>query len=83
MRLIDADKMKAEIERRRKAAKTLTGVDMIMLIDAQPDPITRCCECQHWDKNCGWTSRMCDEWRRYTNQYEFCSRGKRNEADRR
>lgn len=36
MRLIDADALKAEIMRRRKAAKTLTGVDMVMLTDAQP-----------------------------------------------
>lgn len=33
MRLIDADALTNEIERRRKAAKTLTGVDMIMLIE--------------------------------------------------
>ncbi len=45
MRLIDADALKAEIIRRRKAAKTLTGVDMVMLTDAQPtveaEPVVR------------------------------------------
>lgn len=36
MRLIDADALKAEIQRRRKRYKTLTGVDMAMLIDDAP-----------------------------------------------
>jgi hypothetical protein len=36
MRPIDADALKAEIQRRRKRYKTLTGVDMAMLIDDAP-----------------------------------------------
>lgn len=36
MRMIDADALKAEIQRRRKRYKTLTGVDMAMLIDDAP-----------------------------------------------
>ena len=36
MRLIDADALKAEIQRRRERYKTLTGVDMAMLIDDAP-----------------------------------------------
>lgn len=36
MRLIDADALKAEIQRRRKRYKTLTGVDMAMLVDDAP-----------------------------------------------
>lgn len=33
MRLIDGDALKSIIVRRRKEAKTLTGIDMVMLID--------------------------------------------------
>ena len=36
MRLIDADALKALIIRRRKEAKTLTGIDMVMVIDDAP-----------------------------------------------
>ena len=36
MRLIDADWLKSEIQRRRKRYKTLTGVDMAMLVDDAP-----------------------------------------------
>ena len=36
MRLIDADALIAEIEKRRKAAKTLTGIDMVMLLKDAP-----------------------------------------------
>ena len=36
MRLIDGDALKAEILHRRRQAKTLTGVDMVMLIDDFP-----------------------------------------------
>lgn len=36
MRLIDADCLKSEIQRRRKRYKTLTGVDMAMLVDDAP-----------------------------------------------
>lgn len=36
MRLIDADALKALIIRRRKEAKTLTGIDMVMVVDDAP-----------------------------------------------
>lgn len=36
MRLIDVDALIAEIEKRRKAAKTLTGIDMVMLLKDAP-----------------------------------------------
>lgn len=36
MRQIDADALIAEIEKRRKAAKTLTGIDMVMLLKDAP-----------------------------------------------
>lgn len=35
-RLIDGDALKALIIRRRKEAKTLTGIDMVMVIDDAP-----------------------------------------------
>lgn len=36
MRLIDGDALKTLIIRRRKEAKTLTGIDMVMVIDDAP-----------------------------------------------
>lgn len=36
MRPINADALIVEIEKRRKAAKTLTGIDMVMLIKDAP-----------------------------------------------
>lgn len=36
MRLIDADALKSLILSRRKAAKTLTGIDLVMVIDYAP-----------------------------------------------
>ena len=48
MRLIDADALKSLILKRRKEAKTLTGIDMVMVTDDQPTieavPLDKLCE---------------------------------------
>lgn len=49
MRLIDADALKSLILRRRKEAKTLTGIDMVMVTDDQPT-----IEAVPLDKLCDW-----------------------------
>ena len=51
MRLIDADALVSEIERRRKAAKTLTGLDMVWLTKVMPTV-----EAVPLDKLCEWLS---------------------------
>ena len=37
--------------------------------------IPNCAECKHWDQCSGFSARMCYQWRRFTNQFDYCSYG--------
>lgn len=43
----------AKVERARKAARTLTGMDFVMMLKDQPAvdavPVVRCKNCKYWD----------------------------------
>ena len=80
MRLIDGDALKALIIRRRKEAKTLTGIDMVMVIDDAPTVdavlVTRCKDCKWHDaeyhcKLNGYGCGRSPDW--------FCADGKKEE----
>ena len=73
MRLIDADALKKIVKGRRKAAITLTGVDMVMLIDDAPtieaEPVKhgRWIEAENdlrisgYCSSCGWEAHMYED----------------------
>ena len=77
MRLIDADALIGEIERRQKAAKTLTGVDMVMLVNDMQTidavPVVRCRKC----KNLQLRDYICDITGLDVKPDDYCSKGER------
>lgn len=80
MRLIDADALKALIIRRRKEAKTLTGIDMVMVIDDAPTVEAAPVVHGRWIKGgyaCGENEYKCSacgetEWRTGCKRMKYC-----------
>ena len=82
MKLIDGDALSKETGKlwEQMPDGEELSKELMKAINRAPDAVVRCCECKNWDSDSGLTARMCYEWRNFTTQFEFCSRGEKHDS---
>ena len=82
----------AKVKEARKAARTLTGMDFVMMLEKQPAvdavPVVRCKDCVDWRQEVNETthwvcSRISQNHKQifHTSPDWYCARGKRRESE--